>query len=724
MGWTAAFAAAAVGLGLAGTWRMFGHFPGYDDEGYILLTVRNYLELGGLYSRVYSQYGPAFYVLHDGLHRVTGVMVDHAFARWFTLTLWLGSAAATAGIVWRATRVPSAAWFAGVAVFLFLHQFSEEAFHPGVVVVFLLPVLLGALHEVSGRGHPWAAAALAGAGMAVLGLLKINVGALFAAALVVWVVLKRPGRWRRTLAVALGLIFAAGLMQGLIEAAWVRIFLVLVGTGLAGLAMVIAPGWPPGRGIVTACAIGAGATTAGILGAVAVRGSSWQDLLEGVIWRPLQHAGSYSYAVDWRPGTLILALASLVLLGLQQSWIRRGRSAAAERLVVGLRLLLLGGVLTVVALLEKQRVIGVLFSYAIPWLWVWVWPLARPAQGAAGQDARPLLACVLLLQTLHAYPVGGIQICWGGFLIFALVAMAWPETCAWLATRQSGIRRVARLALALPVVVVAVKAGWTAGEYHAAYARNPELGLPGTAGLRLSERETLAYRTLVVNSVLHADRLYSLPGMFSFNLWSGLPPPSLHNTTLWYTLLTAQEQREIVEGLEEARRPALVVDAALVNILKTSGSAPSGPLYDYLLANFRPVFSFQGLGFWVRQGRVVLPVGTAWRIAPDGDGFQVCLAGSDRPVAQIELRDAEQPAAGGVKLDARNSRVTIQFMNLDGTPRAGPSEATWPLQIDGPAWITIRSDEFRGHPRGPTPLLEFKAADDLPQAAALVVDAQ
>jgi hypothetical protein len=48
-----ALTASVVLLGLTGFWRMFAHFPGYDDEGYILLTVRAYLEHGRLYSNIY-----------------------------------------------------------------------------------------------------------------------------------------------------------------------------------------------------------------------------------------------------------------------------------------------------------------------------------------------------------------------------------------------------------------------------------------------------------------------------------------------------------------------------------------------------------------------------------------------------------------------------------------------------------------------------------------------
>jgi hypothetical protein len=447
-------------------------------------------------------------------------------------------------------------------------------------------------------------------------------------------------------------------------------------------------------------------------------------LLEGVIIRPLQHAGSYSYAVDWRPGALPLALISLVVLAAFRSWRQSGRASAAQGLLVGLRLLLLTGVLAVVALLETHRVIGVLFSYALPWLWVWVVPLREPAGETARPDARPLLACVLLLQALHGYPVGGSQLIWGSFLLFPLVALALPETGAWLAMRGPSLRRVAGLTAILPVAVVAAKAGWATRGWHDAYEQRVVLALPGTEGLRLGEREVLAYQTLVLNSVLHADRLFSLPGMFSFNLWSGVATPTLRNTTLWYALLTEAEQREIIAALEQSRRPALLVDAALIGILHHSGAPPTGPLYTYLLANFHPAFAFHGLGFWVRQGRLLLPAGTAWRLPDNGHGYHIALSGLDTPVERIELRDADRPDAGRLIMDARNSHVAIQPVNLDGTPRSAAVEAVWPLRIDGPVWVTIRSSDLATFVPGAASVLEFKSADGRRMTAALVVDAK
>ncbi len=720
----------AVLLLLTGYWRMFAHFPHYDDEGYILLTVRAYLEHGDLYGKVYSQYGPGFYVLLEALQRLTGVAIDHEFARWFTLLLWFGGAACTGAVAGRVSGSRSMAWFTWVAVFLYLHQLNLEAFHPGVVVIFLLPAVLWVMLELLRRDRTGWAAAAAGAGVAGLGLLKINVGLLFAVGCTVWLVFTAGPRWRSrgfpVGGVAGGVLFGAVLMHGLLEAAWVRTFLVLYAVGLTGLAAVIRP--RPGIGYrpIVAFSLSVGAVVALVVALVIYRGTTLGALWDGVIRGPMKHAGTYSFAVDWRPGTLALALASLVALAGHRWWSSRGHAESADRLVVTLRLAQILGLLTGVALLGQFRVIGALFSYAIPWLWLWLVPLQGGAHRQGESEGRELVACVLLLQTLHAYPVGGSQIGWGSFLLFALAAMAVPETGAWLEARL-GARSRARLGLSVLLVLVAsTKAGLVAKEYHDTYASQTDLALPGTAGMRLTEREAATYQTVVTNSVLHTDMLFSLPGMFSFNLWSDRPTPTQRNTTLWYSLLSEPDQRAIIESLERARRPGLVVDWALVSMLHNSGAPPSGLLYDYLLANYRPAFGLRGLGFWVKKGRMIVPVGTAGQMRdPDGKTIlRTCLIGTGEPVESMELFAPDEPGAERLMLNGRNTRISIQPVNPDGAPRAAARETGWPFQFDGLAWITVSSDTLPPLSPESAWMLVLKTPDGHRAGTALFVDPQ
>ena len=50
-----------------------------------------------------------------------------------------------------------------------------------------------------------------------------------------------------------------------------------------------------------------------VLASVWLRGTSISGLIDGVLLRPLRHADSYSYPVDWRPGTVLLAIVFFIL---------------------------------------------------------------------------------------------------------------------------------------------------------------------------------------------------------------------------------------------------------------------------------------------------------------------------------------------------------------------------------------------------------------------------
>src|SRR5882757_9062437 len=116
----------AVSLAAVGYWMLFSNFAVYDDEGYILISAREYFAHGGLYETVYSQYGPAFYVFLDLIQHALGSPISHTVARLLTLTAWLGTGTACALIVWRHTAAIGLALFTLAATFLYLYFVIDE----------------------------------------------------------------------------------------------------------------------------------------------------------------------------------------------------------------------------------------------------------------------------------------------------------------------------------------------------------------------------------------------------------------------------------------------------------------------------------------------------------------------------------------------------------------------------------------------------------------------
>src|SRR5258706_827579 len=70
---------------------MFNGFHAYDDEGFFLVTIRDFLSGHPLLTPYVPLYGPFFYELMGGLFKLLGLQPTHDVGRWVTLAIWLTS---------------------------------------------------------------------------------------------------------------------------------------------------------------------------------------------------------------------------------------------------------------------------------------------------------------------------------------------------------------------------------------------------------------------------------------------------------------------------------------------------------------------------------------------------------------------------------------------------------------------------------------------------------
>ena len=142
----------------------------------------------------------------------------------------------------------------------------------------------------------------------------------------------------------------------------------------------------------------------------------------------------------------------------------------------------------------------------------------------------------------------------------------------------------------------------------------------GAEALRLEPALATELRVLSVNATAHCDLLFSLPGMFSFNLWTSLPSPTAANVTHWFNLLSPAQQSAVIAQLAAHPRAGLIVERDVLGLITGAGIPVGGPLRDYLYAAFAPAFAAGSHEFWVRRDRSVAPrpdLGTA----PQGRPF-------------------------------------------------------------------------------------------------------
>jgi hypothetical protein len=523
-------------------------------------------------------------------------------------------------------------------------------------------------------------------------------------------------RFAPAIVAVLFVTLAVGLTRSLWSERWVHIYLAVFAVGAATLAMALRGTDAVRARHAIAFAGGALITGAAILLLVASRGTSAAGLLEGVLLGPLRHPGNYSYAVDWRPGTLLVAVGSLGL-ALVHRRLSRNHPAKADQLIVALRIAQVLAILVAVVLLMHARIIGTMFSYIAPLIWTWIVPLeTSSASTAASIRTRSFVAVVLLLQYLHAYPVGGSQESWATFLFMPLVALGFAEI------RLACAPRTWTLVGATLAGAMAAKAGWTGAEMRARYVAGEPLDLPG-AHLRLPESAATAYRLLALNAAVHADVLFSVPGQFTFNLWSGVPTPTAKNTTLWSTLLSDDDQRAIIRAIEAAPKTCIIVNEVQLDFMRQGNITMTGPLRDFIYGRFAPAFRVEGYAFLAKSGRVIAPLGIVHRAAAPTRAsetatlvadsvFELSLATDGTPIESIELGDVTHPPISKTVLTAENTQVLVTPIDSAGNAKHPPTIETWPLRPKGLVRLSItwlRSGKTATLP--PTAILYLKARD-------------
>ena len=596
-------------LAWAGYALMFSVFMVYDDEGYVLLTLRNAFSAGSLYNEVYTQYGPFFYLSHKAVAALGGWEWTQTFGRFITLAYWLGMAGLCASMTWKLTRSAVGVVTTMACTFSYLWIMTNEPMHPGGMIGFMV-ALSGwiGLHRDPAR-YPASAAAIAAIGTMMV-FSKINTGVFLLTALWGWLALAgRATTSGRVIARWTGVLLLSApfvIMHKLIAEPWVQIFIVVVTIAHASIWSL---GW---RNLPTVPSMAKGwihATLAGLITTVLiivptlVLGTTWDALLDGVLLGPLKHPAVYSFPVNWRPLTFVaLLLAIFVGWG---AW-RWPQSKTLLRVIHVVRFAL--AVLVVASGLNLLPMVmsAVGFSIGLPLLVV----VAVPLSTEPAARGRLWLAMLMTWQSLHAFPVAGSQLNWGTFLWVPLLIASLHESLQMLPVGRA--RQVLNGVTATVGMGLAFILMFGFGQRGLRDRLDGEaLGLNGAEDLVVPSSVTVPIRIMTLNAAHHVDPLFTLPGIFSFNMWSGVRTPTLNNATHWFSLLSAEQQGEIITRLEESPRAGVIVQLDLLRYLLSENIVMDGPLLDYLVGHFGAVLEVDGYALWLKKGREVPLLGIA-----------------------------------------------------------------------------------------------------------------
>src|SRR5262249_50074634 len=116
----------------------YSYFTPWDDEGYMMITVRGYLEGHSLYNGVFTAYGPVYYFYEWVIHRVAGLPLTHDVTRLLCVIHWIAAATLLVFAAGRAPRSPLLGFFVFMQAALHLTVLMNEPGHPQeLVAVFL-----------------------------------------------------------------------------------------------------------------------------------------------------------------------------------------------------------------------------------------------------------------------------------------------------------------------------------------------------------------------------------------------------------------------------------------------------------------------------------------------------------------------------------------------------------------------------------------------------------
>ena len=602
LGWL--HAGAAVGALIGATpilWRiaypaMFSRFQPYDDEGYLLVSVRSYMAGNALYDDVFTQYGPFHYQLLSGIFRAAGGAPTHDDGRLLTLAIWLiaGALAGIAAYVF--TRSVLLAVGSQMLAFMALFTVTNEPLHPGAMLCLLLLALAGSLAMISWL--PQAGWFVVGSLTALMALTKVNIGGLALIAVAVAAIVSSDApRWARGVAaLALPLVPFALMARDLGDAGILGYALVVGSAGATVVAFgALDPRPTRWRETLKWLGTGVGATTVVVLGAAVIQGASISGLIEGVLLRPLGQSEAFTLPMLLAPGAVTWAVVTAVVGGGLAVLLAQRRIRLHP--VAGAAIRIIGGLLMLLAIGGLFRSGLPSFASGIPLAWVALLP---DEERGRRRGAILSLACLCVLQALHAYPVAGSQTAWSGLLLAPLGAVAIGDGVRLLARGRLPSRRALVVAATMLPVVLAL--AWVAAgplrslhqNVFGGYLSFSSPALSGAERLRMNRPSSRAFTKVTARLRQECGTFYSWPGMNSFYLFAQQEPPTTLNATHWMTLFDDDLQRRVVEDIRGTEDLCVLRNQGITAFWLQGRPEPQGPLTTYLAENFVPRVTVQG----------------------------------------------------------------------------------------------------------------------------------
>jgi hypothetical protein len=585
-------------------YRAFVSLAAYDDEGYMIWTVKQFLGGQPLYDRVATNYGPFYYLYQWCALSLAGVPAAPDALRLVSVAFWVGAALIAFVLAYRATGSILLAACIHMLAFRAMTFIGEEPTHPQEACIFLL-LALGRAFYIANPGLRMVMMGALGGAMAAS---KINLGIFVLVALTVGLAYSQTPGWRRTLsaiAVSLGaLSLPTALMWNRRAEVWVIFYCALVAISLASVLLTMWRVPFTGAGLrvrdATLLAGSFAATVAAICWFPLAHGSTLHNLLQWLIVIPRRtYAKFFPVAANIHFSALVWAVVGLIL-----AWYVY-KQRVADRWLALIKLAFAASVLVMCAAGRY----GALFNFATPFLWL---VAARPTSSAAAPRhilARPLLAVLAVIQVLYAYPVAGSQVPFVTVLMIVIAGICFWDGLLWIRSRQIEARaNRERTWLPATVHVTAALALLLAGlnvafawEARRTYQSNSPLDFPGARYVRVEPEKAAFLHAIVSRINASCGTLVTEPGLFGFNLWTGKPSPPGLDQQVWMLLLDDAAQDSLVQEIARDPRACVVYHHGIVDLWTAGTAISTKPAVRFISENFRTVFEGYGYRLLMRN---------------------------------------------------------------------------------------------------------------------------
>jgi hypothetical protein len=148
------------------------------------------------------------------------------------------------------------------------------------------------------------------------------------------------------------------------------------------------------------------------------------------------------------------------------------------------------------------------------------------------------------------------------------------------------MRRVASSAAVAGIILLSA---WHTSGAQKDYRSLAPLDLPGSMRIRADAGDVETFRWLVSSVNSRCTNFYTMPGLYSFHLWTQKDPPLTFNADAWMLTQTPDQQRQVVNHLSRASGMCIVYSPELVQFWLREHELGVSPLADYIMANFSVV---------------------------------------------------------------------------------------------------------------------------------------